>query len=117
MQQEICRQLRLNPQRTRTWVTSFERPNLHFSVHKKDSLDSVLAQLVAAKKRDGQVEPTLVYTMTVAQVSVRRYGWKCGEQRCVGSAHKAHAALPFPTALIPPLALPFTPDERSGGVP
>ena len=49
-------------------MTSFERTNLTFSVHKREGLGSIVSQLIESKKRDGEVEPTLIYTNTTGQV-------------------------------------------------
>ena len=61
----------LHPPPSRRWVTSFERTNLTFSVHRREGLGSVVQQLVEAKRRgggSGDLEPTLVYTNTTGQV-------------------------------------------------
>ena len=51
-----------------SWVTSFERENLTFSVHRREGLSSVVQELVETKRRVGELEPTLIYTNTTGQV-------------------------------------------------
>ncbi|GAX75931.1 hypothetical protein CEUSTIGMA_g3374.t1 [Chlamydomonas eustigma] len=67
VQDEITRRLRLRPGHMRKWVMSFERSNLCFSVHSRDSLQSMLQPLIDQKLQHGDVEPTLIYTNTTSQ--------------------------------------------------
>jgi len=49
-------------------TSTFERTNLRFSVRTKSSLRDAFAPLVDAKKRGGEVPPTLIYALTTAGV-------------------------------------------------
>ncbi|PRW18345.1 putative ATP-dependent DNA helicase [Chlorella sorokiniana] len=60
---DIIANLRLKPN-TRKWIMSFERPNLHFSMQRKQAaLAANFGPLLAAAER-GELEPTIVYTLT-----------------------------------------------------
>lgn len=59
----------MRPGATRTFVTTFERTNLHFSVvTRSGGLHEAFRPLVEAKAKGQDIEPTLIYAMTVAAV-------------------------------------------------
>jgi ATP-dependent DNA helicase RecQ len=64
VQDEVRRLLRMRPERTRVWRTSFERPNLHFSCERatpREALAQAGAAVAAAAAAGGA---TLVYVLT-----------------------------------------------------
>jgi hypothetical protein len=81
--------LRMRPQGLGRFVTSFERPNLHFSVRGKAGLAADLADLVEEKAGGREVEPTVVYALTTKvgtwQGRWRGGAWRCGCVVCPGA--------------------------------
>lgn len=68
VQQDIVKNLRMRPSAHRTFVMTFERPNLHFSVAPRSTMRDAVALLLDAKARGKEIEPTLIYALTVNQV-------------------------------------------------
>ncbi len=71
--------LRLRPQGLSRFITSFERPNLHFSVRRKSGLAADLSELVGEKEAGREVEATVVYALTT------KVGGRGGGGKGIGS--------------------------------
>lgn len=65
VQKELMKLLKMRPGRTRTWRTSFERPNLLFSCERAPKpASAAVAEVAAVARRAG---PTIVYVLTTRQ--------------------------------------------------
>lgn len=62
------------------WIQSFERPNLYFSVRMKDSNPTKNFPELMEAHRNGEIKPTIIYTITrkfVARPSVVKFNCCC----------------------------------------